>query len=153
MQTMNMCDSTVADSDSLTGDQLASKRSCSDSSAIPLQPLRSSANFRPIIESHSLRSEQCDRVDAASFVSFSCPREVGLLLTESFSISFSETSEGMVDACILKRDTVVVVRSKAINHLHLAVVLMSTVGLSSLFSFILRTHLAYDVSTNLELAS
>ena len=33
--------------------------------------------------------------------------------------------------------TVVVVRSKAINHLHLAVVLMSTVGLSSLFSFIL----------------
>ena len=34
-----------------------------------------------------------------------------------------------------------------------AVVLMSTVGLSSLFSFILRTHLAYDVSTNLELAS
>ena len=36
---------------------------------------------------------------------------------------------------------VVVVRSKAINHLHLAVVLMSTVGLSSLFSFILRTHM------------
>ena len=31
-----------------------------------------------------------------------------------------------------------------------AVVRMSTVGLSSLFSFILRTHLAYDVSTNLE---
>jgi len=49
--------------------------------------------------------------------------------------------------------SVVVVRSKAINHLHLAVVLMSTVGLSSLFSFILRTRLAYDVSTNLELAS
>jgi len=49
--------------------------------------------------------------------------------------------------------SVVVVRSKAINHLHLAVVLTSTVGLSSLFSFILRTHLAYDVSTNLELAS
>ena len=49
--------------------------------------------------------------------------------------------------------TVVVVRSKAINHLHLAVVRMSTVGLSSLFSFILRTPLAYDVSTNLELAS
>jgi len=48
---------------------------------------------------------------------------------------------------------VVVVRSKAINHLHLAVVVMSTVGLSSLFSFILRTRLAYDVSTNLELAS
>ena len=48
---------------------------------------------------------------------------------------------------------VVVVRSKAINHLHLAMVLMNTVGLSSLFSFILRTHLAYDVSTNLELAS
>ena len=36
---------------------------------------------------------------------------------------------------------VVVVRSKAINHLHLAMVLMSTVGLSSLFSFILRTHM------------
>ena len=34
-----------------------------------------------------------------------------------------------------------------------AVVLMSTVGPSSLFSFILRTRLAYDVSTNLELAS
>ena len=34
-----------------------------------------------------------------------------------------------------------------------AVVLMSTVGLSSLFSFILITRLAYDVSTNLELAS
>ena len=34
-----------------------------------------------------------------------------------------------------------------------AVVLMSTVGLSSLFSFILKTRLAYDVSTNLELAS
>jgi len=34
-----------------------------------------------------------------------------------------------------------------------AVVLMSAVGLSSLFSFILRTRLAYDVSTNLELAS
>ena len=34
-----------------------------------------------------------------------------------------------------------------------AVVLMSTVGLSSLFSFILWTRLAYDVSTNLELAS
>ena len=49
--------------------------------------------------------------------------------------------------------SVVVVRSKAINHLHLAMVLMSTVGLSSLFSFILRTRLAYDVSTNLELAS
>ena len=49
--------------------------------------------------------------------------------------------------------SVVVVRSKAINHLHLAVVLMSTVGLSSLFSFISRTRLAYDVSTNLELAS
>ena len=49
--------------------------------------------------------------------------------------------------------SVVVVRSKAINHLHLAVVLMSTVGLSSLFSFILRTRLTYDVSTNLELAS
>ena len=49
--------------------------------------------------------------------------------------------------------SVVVVRSKAINHLHLAMVLMSTVGLSSLFPFILRTHLAYDVSTNLELAS
>ena len=47
---------------------------------------------------------------------------------------------------------VVVVRSKAINHLpgggpdkyHRAV---------GLFSFILRTRLAYDVSTNLELAS
>ena len=49
--------------------------------------------------------------------------------------------------------SVVVVRSKAINHLHLAMVLMSTVGLSSLFPFISRTHLAYDVSTNLELAS
>ena len=48
---------------------------------------------------------------------------------------------------------VVVVRNKAINHLHLAMVLMSTVGLSSLFSFILRTRLAYDVSTNLELVS
>ena len=36
------------------------------------------------------------------------------------------------------------------HKLHLAMVLMSTVGLSSLFSFILRTHLAYDVSTNLE---
>ena len=34
-----------------------------------------------------------------------------------------------------------------------AVVLMSTVGPSSLFSFILRTRLAYDVSTNLELVS
>ena len=34
-----------------------------------------------------------------------------------------------------------------------AVVLMSTVGLSSLFSFTLITRLAYDVSTNLELAS
>ena len=44
--------------------------------------------------------------------------------------------------------TVVVVRSKGMNHL--AVVRMSTVGLSSLFSFILRTPLAYDVSTNLE---
>ena len=52
-----------------------------------------------------------------------------------------------------RRRIVVVVRSKAINHLHLAVVLMSTVGLLSLFSFILRTRLAYDVSTNLELAS
>ena len=49
--------------------------------------------------------------------------------------------------------TVVVVRSKAINHLHLAVVLMSTVEAVSLFSFMLRTRLAYDVSTNLELAS
>jgi len=56
VQTMNVCGSTVADSDSVTGDQLASKRSCS--------------------ESHSLRSEQSDRVDTASCVSFSCPREV-----------------------------------------------------------------------------
>ena len=81
---------------------MASKPSCSDSSAIPLQPLRSSASY-------SLRSEQRDRADTASCVNFSCPREVGLPLTESFSISFSESSEGMVDACILKRDTVDVV--------------------------------------------
>ena len=33
------------------------------------------------------------------------------------------------------------------------ILIPSTVGLSSLFSFILRTHLAYDVSTNLELAN
>jgi len=51
---------------------------------------------------------------------------------------------------MMHNGTVVVVRSKAINHLHLAVVLMSTVEAVSLFSFILRTRLAYDVSTNLE---
>jgi len=107
VQAMNVCDSTVADSDSLTGDQLASKPGCSDSSAIPLQPLRSSASY-------SLRSEQCDHIDTASCVNFSCSGEVGLPLTESFSISFSESSEGMVDACILKRDTVDVVNQASV---------------------------------------
>ena len=43
--------------------------------------------------------------------------------------------EVLFSSCIMC--DVVVVRSKAINHLHRAVVLMSTVGLSSLFSFIL----------------
>jgi len=35
-------------------------------------------------------------------------------LTESFSISFSESSEGMVDACILKRDTADVVNRASV---------------------------------------
>ena len=82
VQAMNVCDSTVAESNSLTGDQLAS---CSDSSeladsAIPLQPLGSCTNDT----------------------------------TESFSISFRESPEGMVDACILKRDTVDVVNRASV---------------------------------------
>jgi len=75
-----------------------------------------------------------------------------------FGFGFTSAYNSILFCCLQRNvepccHTVVVVRSKAINHLHLAVVLMSTVGLSSLFSFILRTRLAYDVSTNLELAS
>ena len=61
-----------------------------------------------------------------------------------------KTTKRIINFGIFADSSVVVVRSIAINHLHLAVVRMSTVGLLSLFSFILRTPLAYDVSTNLE---
>ena len=74
-----------------------------------------------------------------------------IAVENAFSI-LGDIPEDPEEAWSITRD-VVVVRSKAINHLHLAVVLMSTVGLSSLFSFVLRTRLAYDVSTKLELAS
>jgi len=83
VQAMNVCGSTVAECDSITGDQLAS---CSDSSeladsAIPLQPLGSSSTND---------------------------------MTESFSISFRESPEGMVDACI-QRDTVDVVNRASVH--------------------------------------
>ena len=64
-------------------------------------------------------------------------RDVGKVRS-AVALAYAAADEGCYSNI---RRTVVVVRSKAINHLHLAMVLMSTVGLSSLFSFILKTHM------------